>query len=71
MQNLIITRISPYSNNHEVPSTYSNLTEPEISNMCNLGGIFLTPVIGAFSNNKLISHTDIKHNNKWVIQLNA
>ena len=56
--------------NCDVPSTYTNLTEPEISNICNLGGNVLTPVISAFSHDKVISHTDIKHHNKWAIQLN-
>ena len=56
--------------NRDVPSTYTNLTEPEISNICNLGGNILTPVISAFSSNKVISHTDIKHHNKWAIRLN-
>ena len=64
------TNNSYYMDNRNVPSTYTNLTEPEISNICNLGGNILTPVIRVFSNNKVISHTDIKHHNKWAIRLN-
>ena len=56
--------------NRDVPSTYTNLTEPEISNICNLGGNVITAVISAFSNDKVISHVDTKHHNKWAIRLN-
>ena len=64
------TNNSYHMDNRDVPSTYTNLTEPEISNICNLGRNVLTPVISAFSNDKLISHVDTKHHNKWAIRLN-
>ena len=44
------TNNSYHMDNRDVPSTYTNLTEPEISNICNLGENVLSHVIGAHKN---------------------